>query len=62
MPQSTDQMTELINTIDPTKLGDAWGLSKMAVRARLTGKRALTVREICEVSKLLGARTSDLLG
>lgn len=62
MPNSTDNMKNLINSIDPAKLGDAWNLSASAVRARLTGKRALTIREICEASKLLGVRTSDLLG
>lgn len=54
-------MHTLINSIDPTKLGDAWNLSRDAVKARLTGKRALTVREIGEAATLLGIRTSDLL-
>lgn len=55
-------MQELINRIDPVELGRAWSLSQGAVKARLTGKRALTIREIGAVSKLLGVRTSDLLG
>lgn len=62
MPQSIDNMTALINTIDRTQLAHAWSLGGKAVRSRLNGERDLTIREICEVSKLLGARTSDLLG
>lgn len=62
MHESTDDIHDLINSIDPAELCDVWNLSRGAVKARLTGKRALTIREICEVSKLLGARTSDLLG
>lgn len=62
MQGSTDYMQELINRINPVELGRAWSLSQGAVKARLTGKRALTIREIGAVSKLLGVRTSDLLG
>lgn len=54
MPQSTDDMQGLINNIDPATLGRAWGLSRAAVRARLTGKRALTIREIGAVADLVG--------
>lgn len=62
MPQSIDNMTTLINSLDPQRLASAWNLSPKAVRSRLNGERDLTIRELAEVSKLLGFRTSDLLG
>lgn len=54
MQGSTDDMQELINGIDPVELGRAWSLSQGAVKARLTGKRALTIREIGAVADLVG--------
>lgn len=43
-----------MSNLDPLALGEAWNLSQGAVKARLTGKRALTLSEICALADLVG--------
>lgn len=62
MQSSTDHMYSTIRTIDIAELSKAWDVSVKAVKSRLDGGRDLTVREISAVARLLGVRTSDLLG
>lgn len=62
MQSSTDHMYSTIRTIDIAELSKAWDVSIKAVKSRLDGGRDLTVREISAVARLLGVRTSDLLG
>lgn len=54
MPQSIDNMTALINSINPQHLESAWNLSTKAVRSRLNGERDLTMSEVGAVADLVG--------
>lgn len=54
MPQSIDQMTELMNLIDPNVLAAEWNLSRKAVRSRLNGERDLTLSEVGALADLVG--------
>lgn len=54
MPQSIDNMTTLINSIDQAHLAHAWNLGDKAVRSRLRGERDLTMSEIGAVADLVG--------
>lgn len=54
MPQSIDNMTALINTIDRTQLAHTWNIGDKAVRSRLNGERDLTMGEIGAVADLVG--------
>lgn len=62
MLSSIDHLSDQIQTIDHVTLSDAWGIGVKAVRSRLNGERDLTVREISAAARVLGLRTSDLLG
>lgn len=48
------QILELARQIEIKTLCEAWELSENAVRARLTGKRALTLEEVGAVADLVG--------